>query len=146
MLGRKDGWPHPGWGGDPPESLWKGDDPSRCPCPCGWCFITGVPLQALLSRPTVCSIKLNFPSVFNGLLICKDWAIVFQAPSAGGEEESLTCCLPGYRIDKTPCLPPGYCELMTRSPHVSLVSPHVMATADRFRGNAVLGRRKEECL
>lgn len=105
------GWlaaPQLGW--RPHETLWRGDDPSGCPCPCGWCFITVVALQAYLSRPTVCSIKLNFPSIFNGLLICKDWVIVFQAPSTGGEEERLTCCLQGYCIGKTPCLPPGYCE------------------------------------
>lgn len=103
--------------------------------------LTVVPFQAHQSHPTVCSIKLNFPSIFNGLLIDKDWTIAFQAPSAGGEEESLTCCLQGYCIDKTLC----YCELITWSPRASLGSPHFTATTDRFRGNAV-PRRMKECL
>lgn len=74
-------------------------------CVAGTC-LTAVPFQAHLSSPTLCSIKLNFPSIFNGLLIDEDWAIAFRLHARGGEEESFTYCLQVYNMSKTPCLPP----------------------------------------
>lgn len=91
--GSKDGCQYPGWHRDPVRAFGGAMTPEDIPaCVAGTC-LTAVPFQAHLSSPTLCSIKLNFPSIFNGLLIDEDWAIAFRLHARGVKRRaSHTVC------------------------------------------------------